>query len=239
MTRATVQSSKARPRKPVFAMTDKRRRSASVLWWGLPIVLVGGIIFPPLGFILLSCLIVSPLLAAVKGRHWCGWMCPRGAFFDYVMPRWSRNVSMPSWMSSTAFRYGLMAVLMSFVGVRMVLAWPNPWAMGGVLMTMLIVTTIAGVGLALVFKPRTWCRLCPVGTLSSLLAKGKRPLHVASTCKDCSVCGKACPMDLTPQKVDASHADCLKCDVCIERCPPKALSFDPPSAAAGERVSSS
>ncbi len=215
-----------RRRSPIHLMLPTRRRSAGLLWWFLPIVAIAGWFYPYLGFLMLICMMAPLIVATFRGRYWCGWMCPRGAFLDYIMARFSRNKPAPAWLRSTSFRVGALIFLMSAMSFQLVHAWPNPQAIGRVFITLLTVTTVVGIGLAIAYKPRTWCGFCPMGTLSSWISLGKKPLTVASSCRDCSACAKLCPMTLTPHKQDTqSRANCIKCAQCVTRCPQKALAF--------------
>jgi polyferredoxin len=178
---------------------------------------------------MLICMVASVAFANKIGRYWCGWMCPRGSFFDYMMGRISRNRSAPSWMRSTAFRVGALVFLMGMMSVQMALAWPDPQAIGRVFIVLLTATTLVGIGLALAYKPRTWCTVCPMGTMATWAAQGhNRALQVDdATCSNCSACSRLCPMELTPQQPDQARTACIKCELCITRCPRKALSFGP------------
>ncbi len=208
-------------------MLPARRRSAAIIWWSLPIVAIGGWFYPYLGFLMLLCMAAPVVIGAIRGRFWCGWVCPRGSFFDYVMSRFSRNKPAPKWLRSKAFRRGVLIFLMSMMTVQLTLAWPNPQAIGRVFIMLLTVTTLVGIGLAVAYKPRTWCTFCPMGTMASWVSRGKRPLNInPSACTSCSACSKLCPMYLNPSQPDPSHAACIKCEQCVARCPRKALSFD-------------
>lgn len=186
---------------------------------------IGGWFYPYLGFAMIFCMLAPVVVSAVRGRYWCGWVCPRGSFFDYVMGRFSRNKPAPTWLRSRYFRIGMLIFLMTMMTVQIGRAWPDPQAIGRVFIMLLTVTTVVGIGLALAYKPRTWCSFCPIGTMSSWLAHGKQSLVVSNTCRNCSACAKLCPMGLNPQQVDGSHADCIKCAICVTRCPSQALTF--------------
>jgi polyferredoxin len=231
-TSTTRTGAKAKRRKPFDFLTPARRRSAAWMWWMLPVTIVAGWFYPYVGFLMLVCMLTPIAVAAVRGRFWCGWVCPRGSFLDYVMGRFSRNKPAPAWMRSQRFRVGALVGLMTLMSVQMAFAWPDPQAIGRVFITLLTVTSLLGVGLALAYKPRTWCSFCPVGTMSNWVSWGKRPLHLnASACTSCSACAKICPMGLTPHQQDSSHAACIKCEQCVTRCPKKALSFVAPDVA--------
>jgi polyferredoxin len=218
---------KPKRRSAAHFLLPARRRSAAFIWWLLPIVMIAGWFFPLLGFLMLICMVASVAFADIVGRYWCGWMCPRGSFFDYIIGRVSRNKSAPAWMRSNTFRVGALVFLMGMMGVQMALAWPDPQAIGRVFITLLAVTTVVGIGLALAYKPRTWCSFCPMGTMASWASKGNKHSLSVNTedCRNCAACSKVCPMDLSPHQPDQSHSLCIKCEQCVTRCPRKALSF--------------
>ncbi len=222
-----MQAQPARRRNAMCFLPPARRRGAALLWWGLPLFAIGGWFYPYLGFVMIFCMLAPVVVSTVRGRYWCGWVCPRGSFFDYVMGRFSRNKPAPQWLRSRNFRIGMLIFLMTMMAVQISNAWPDPQAIGRVFILLLTVTTVAGIGLALAYKPRTWCSFCPMGTMSSWFAHGKQALVVSDACRNCSACATLCPMGLTPQQVDSTHADCIKCTICVTRCPPKALTFTP------------
>ena len=45
--------------------------------------------------------------------------------------------------------------------------------MGLVIVRMIIATTVLTIGLGIVYQPRTWCLVCPMGTMAHYLAKLK------------------------------------------------------------------
>lgn len=224
-----MQARPARRRNVALELLPARRRSAAILWWLLPVFVVGGWFYPYLGLLMPICMLAPVVIAPIRGRTWCGWACPRGSFLDYVMGRFSRGRSAPKWLRSKGFRLGVLAFLMVMMTTQLVFAWPDPQAIGRVFIMLLTVTTVVGIGLALAYRPRTWCSFCPMGTMSSWFSHGKRPLYVGSACTSCPACTKLCPMSLNPSKPDNTHADCIKCTRCVAICPRKTISFLPPS----------
>lgn len=208
-------------------MVPLRKKTAAWIWLLLPTFVIIGLLYPIAGFAMLICMIAPVVVATVRGRHWCGWLCPRGAFYDAIMTRLGRHPRAPAWLRSMPFRVTIIVFLMGMMGVQMTLAWPNLAAMGRVFVNLLVITTMIGIVLAAFFPARTWCSFCPMGTLASWVATHQRPLHVASNCRNCAACAKVCPMSLTPHKADASQADCLRCTACVARCPVSALSYEP------------
>lgn len=185
----------------------------------LLIVLTLGFWYPIVGLSMLICM-VSPLIVAIRrGRHWCGWICPRGSFFDKVMTKVSPNRSMPKWLSSQVTRYVILAALFGMMGYQLHAVWGDATKVGFVLWRLLGITTLVGIVLSLAYKPRSWCSICPVGTLSSAISRSQRKVVVGQGCKSCGVCAKACPMALKPHVDSTSQADCLGCQKCIAKCP--------------------
>lgn len=207
-----------------------RQGIKSVVWLMLPIALIGGWLYPPLGLGVLICMFASIGISFTKGRAWCDY-CPRGTFFDTVMARFSRGRSVPRFLRSTPFRILVLVFLMTMMTVQLVHVWGDIGAMGRVFWLLLAVTTAIGIILAIPIHPRTWCSFCPMGSAASWIGRRKQPLQVDATkCTGCGACSLVCPMELNPgacrEESVMVHGDCLKCRRCIVQCPRSALSFD-------------
>lgn len=208
----------------------KRRRLQALTWLGLPLVAVGGWFYPPLGFLLLGCMAGAVGIAFYRGRAWCDWMCPRGSFFDLFFSKISLKKIIPPFFKSKATRSFMLGLIFVVLGTQLYLARGDLYGMGRAMVLVLSVTTTVGILLALVYHPRTWCYICPMGTLGNWVSKGKKPLLVGGSCTGCKACAKACPMQLKPYE----HAvrglmedrDCVKCSSCVATCPHKALTFE-------------
>ncbi len=75
--------------------------------------------------------------------------------------------------------------------------------------------------------PRFWCRaFCPGGALYSWLSVLKifGIRRQKSTCTDCTLCDKVCPMSLSPM-TDKIGLECDQCGICVDVCPERSLSF--------------
>jgi len=208
---------------------DRRQRLKRLLWVLLPLSIIGGFLYQPLGYAVLICMGTSVGLAFSRGRTWCD-VCPRGTFFDVVMKRVSPGRPLPAFLRSTGFRAFALLFVMGMMSFQLSRVWGDAAAMGSVFTKLLLATTLLGIVLALFINARTWCTFCPMGSMASWIGKRKRPLQVAESCVSCQACDKVCPMDLSPSShKDAGqmeHGDCLKCSACVAQCPKAALSWD-------------
>jgi len=208
----------------------RRRKLQSLTLVGLPLVIIGGWFYPLLGFLLFGCMIGAVGVALFKGRAWCDWMCPRGSFFDLVFSKISPKKQIPPILRTRAFRTFMLGLIITVLGGQLYLAWGDPQRMGLAMVRVLTVTTVAGIALALLYHPRTWCHICPMGTMGNWVSRGKQPLAINRSCVSCKICAKACPMQLKPYEFAPGGVmgdrDCIKCSSCVASCPKKALSFN-------------
>jgi hypothetical protein len=103
------------------------------------------------------------------------------------------------WIMLTYFGISLFIIIMTTIKVgtesiapmkflRYLIVFPIPWEMPQLInftnilpwithlsyrfYSMMMTTTTLGLLLALIYKPRTWCTICPIGTLSDSYLKG-------------------------------------------------------------------
>jgi polyferredoxin len=223
----------------------RRRRLKAWLWPILPVVLGAVWLYPAAGFVMLLCMGAGVGVAFFRGREWCD-VCPRGAFYDIVVKRLGVERRIPKLVRTPAFRLLMIAVMMTIMTLGLYRTWGDPAGMGGVFVSILIVTTVVGLAFAAFVNPRAWCSFCPIGSMAFAAGRGRRPMRVdGAACTDCGVCAKVCPMELDPSAYKAegsmAHGDCIKCLVCVAGCPRGALSLEaaagsaPPSAGQSER----
>ena len=193
-------------------------------------ILIAGFFYPWIGLSILACMLAGLLIAVRQGRKWCDWMCPRGSFLDAYLTHISPQKKLPTWFYSYRFRLTFIAILFSFLTFNILRAYPDLSNIGFAFVKTLTITTTVSIILALLFRARSWCVICPVGTFSGLIGGKNTPLKVDyAKCLNCSTCEKVCPMGLIPYKDKKighlQSLDCIKCSTCVTNCPSGALSF--------------
>ncbi len=109
-------------------------------------------------------------------------------------------------------------------------------------MTYLVVVVVGG-SLALFFASRTWCKVCPMGTVEGGCYRAGKLLGATlkwdqmvtmkdrDRCRLCGKCSKVCPLELSPH-LEFSKEDrfenelCIRCGACVTACPLKILSLE-------------
>ncbi|MGM0569072.1 MAG: 4Fe-4S binding protein, partial [Elusimicrobiota bacterium] len=92
------------------------------------------------------------------------------------------------------------------------------------------VTTVISLILSFFIHQRTWCFVCPVGTIASGAGAKKYKIKLESEkCTLCGACARVCPAQIIPYSykdegtVRIENRDCIKCGLCVSACPEQAL----------------
>lgn len=207
----------------------KRKKLQWLMTPLVPLVIIGGYIWPYLGYIAITLMALMMILALFRGRYYCGWICAMGAFHERILSKVSLKKKMPPVLKKSWFKWTVFALMMSLLTTRLLLTNGDPRAVGAVFVMMWTLSTALAIGIGLIWKPRSWCSICPMGLVQGLLSPATYRLQVADSCKQCGLCQKACPIETYPGAYKDVHyvksADCMRCGKCVATCPGKKLSF--------------
>lgn len=177
------------------------------------------------------CMLAPIVVSIFKGRYWCGNLCPRGSFYDSVVSKFSKTKKVPKFLKTRIFRTFMVIFLMGMFTVGIIQNWGDLYGIGMVFYRIIVVTTVIGIALSLFYNHRTWCHFCPMGTIASVISKfrkSKNVLYISSSCVNCKICEKKCPLGIVPYEYNGdllSHPDCIQCGKCVNVCPKNAIGY--------------
>lgn len=191
-------------------------------------VLIGGLFYPKLGMFAFVCMMGSVLLSFYKGRYWCYRFCPRGAFLDEFIARASFNKGVPAVLKTKVAKMFMLLFFIVMMSANAILSRGSLERFGKGIVTLLWVTTLISIVLGILFKARTWCIVCPMGTLSGLVGRKNGSLKIdGQKCVECKLCKNNCPMEievyLFKECGSIESTECIKCHKCVKACPKKAI----------------
>ena len=106
---------------------------------------------------------------AGKGKIHCSHYCPRGSFFGKFLPYLSLKKTLPAFMGTRWFKHGLLILMIVFFGrclYRMGWGLEN---IGQAVLNMMLRSLLMGAIIGVVFMPRSWCKVCPMGHAAGLI----------------------------------------------------------------------
>lgn len=217
-------------------------------WLFLVLVAFGGLRYPALGLLLIPVMLALPVLGFLKGKYWCGTICPHGSFFDGVLLPITKNNKIPGWATSK-ITIGLAFFWFMYIFYNRSMTAFEFWGQssfyekfGFVFVANYLAVTLIGSMLSVTVSSRTWCRFCPMGTFQLLsyklgsitgLNKHTNPkvtISQENACISCMRCAKVCPVQLQPaghfEKNQFHNQDCIKCGTCVKNCPLTLLAIE-------------
>lgn len=147
------------------------KKAQKIMVWFLPIIVIGGIFYPILGYLVIAMMSFFLPMAFFKGRLWCWYLCPRGAFLDLGMSKISPKKPTPGVFSKSWFRWLIFAIFMGFMAYRITVSGGSLIAIGAIFVSICLITTVISIVLAIIFRHRAWCAICPMGTLQEQIGK--------------------------------------------------------------------
>jgi hypothetical protein len=108
----------------------------------------------------------TPIIIALSGRgkmH-CARVCPRGSFIGLFTKKISLGLRKPAFMKTRIFHWILWGAMMGTFLVLIIYSIPRGvYVLGGNILVFMEVATGLAVLFGILFTPRAWCTVCPMG----------------------------------------------------------------------------
>jgi len=160
----------------------KANKKQLVMIWFLPLIVIGWLWYPMLGYLAVTFMASLSVLSYFKKRYWCWNLCPRGAFLDIVMAKATLNNPVPRFFTHPWFRWSVLWLFMTLLILRLVQSGGYLLRIGAVFASLCLTTTLIAVVLGIATKPRAWCTFCPMGTLQEKIGSRAACLSNKQAC---------------------------------------------------------
>lgn len=156
--------------------TLKRKKNHQHWTWILIVTFfILGFMDTRFGILGLLC-IGTPIVHALRGegKLHCSKHCPRGSFLGKFLIHLSMDRPMPKVMRSKRAKHLLLIVMLSVFSFSMYHTGFVFEKMAFVLLRFMGLSFLIGIMMGIIFKPRSWCQVCPMGTGAGLIASTKK-----------------------------------------------------------------
>lgn len=141
-------------------------------------VAVGGYFFPAIGLVVPGMMILALILNAGRRRYFCSHVCPNGRTLSVTLSGTSGKRSLPRFLTDPGIRKVLCAFMFFCIINLLSRSGGGIANIGRVFWGIYLMATGLGFAFGLAYKPRSWCVVCPMGTLQDTV----RPaVHTAKT----------------------------------------------------------
>lgn len=191
---------------------------------------------------LLAVLPVLVVYGLIRGRAFCGWVCPVNMLLE-IVDAVRRKLRIPVkempvprhaklWVALAVIVLSALTSVPVFEAFSPISAVNKGILLGSVTGVWVLLAIVLA---ELFWGHRVWCRsLCPLGGFYEALGRAGQ-VNVKfdrSACIRCDACKGACLSDpaildpvLTERDAIVRAGDCMACGSCIDACPTRALSF--------------
>jgi len=130
--------------------------------------------FGILGFICMG----APILHALKGQgkvH-CQKYCPRGSLLGKFLENISLKNNHPKFITTKQFKTSLLLLMMTVFTLSMLHTGGNFSKIAFAMFRFMSVSMLLGLIMGIIYRPRTWCIICPMGHAAGLIKKSQDKL---------------------------------------------------------------
>lgn len=114
-----------------------------------------------------------PMIHALRGhgKVHCSHYCPRGSLFGKFLSRLSLRNTLPGFMRTQAFKNGLLSLMVVMLSISLYHHHESIYMIGMALFRFMAASLAVGLVIGVVYQPRSWCQICPMGHATRLIAE--------------------------------------------------------------------
>ncbi len=124
------------------------------------------------GILGIACM-TAPIYQALRGRgkiH-CSHYCPRGSFLGKFLNKVSFNNTVPKWMRSNRAKHILLGLMLTLLTISIIHSKGDFSMIAFSLFRFMGASFVVGILMGIVFRPRSWCQVCPMGHATGMIRK--------------------------------------------------------------------
>lgn len=163
-------------------IVDGKKWIPSIQDWSFIITIVWmtiANIWKPFGLFGFVCMF-TPIIIAITGRgkmH-CARVCPRGSLIATVCKHINIGLKRPNLFDKKGFKFSVWCIMMGSFIVMLILTIPKGiYVLGNAVLIFMETATAIALIIGILFKPRTWCTICPMGFSTANIRKLTRKKH--------------------------------------------------------------
>lgn len=152
---------------------EKKKAHKSHMRWSYIIMLMFlslGILDIRFGVLGFACM-GAPIYHALRGRgkiH-CQKYCPRGSLLARALESISFKNKLPKFMATKKFKNALLTMMLVLFSISMYHAGLNFNKIAFAMFRFMSMSLLVGIVTGIIFKPRSWCVVCPMGHASGFI----------------------------------------------------------------------
>ncbi|SDK02532.1 4Fe-4S binding protein [Natronincola ferrireducens] len=124
----------------------------------------------------------TPVYLALRGggRVHCAKYCPRGSLFGVFLDKVSFRNNLPKSFKTKTVKNIMLVWMLGMFSISLVMAGGDFTKTAFAIVRMMTVSTLVGVVMGVVFQPRSWCTVCPMGYATGLIEKNQKKSRKAA-----------------------------------------------------------
>lgn len=163
----------------------------------------------------------------IFGRVWCGWVCPLGAFQEFLYKensiktlksaRFQKILKISQYVFFFALIFQILItrtnLYIRYDPFKVAFNMFSTNTTGYILVALLLISSL------LIYRP--FCRgVCPVGLVLGWINRmpGAWSLNINKNCVSCQLCARECPSHAIDKDCNIHTSECIACGRCQEKC---------------------